>query len=494
MPDTLEDLKDQQQSPDRRSNPRHKVRSLAYVDLDEGNGGIVLNVSESGLSVQAVTPLMDEFLPQIRLQLSESTTPILAAGQIVWTTNSRKTAGIRFLDFPPEAANQIRDWIACEAFPLDSPREDNFPAEGPKAVPDADAIIIANIADDATVAVDVLNPAPDAADEVAEVHDPVPPVAVGPVLVREETHASDPTPSRSNPAAIHAMPLRADSGKDAKIKAEASPEIPPPVARRTEERPNWLLYALIGFLAVCSTAAGWSVGRTGLYGALAKIRTMSSDPDATAPTSSQSQAIKLPGIEIVDLSNRRWIVPFVGATSEAPVTSHPQAVVSPPPQRGTTKSPNRTFTLSSSVRPIAAAKPRGADADAPPAISSQAPVNGGAATPLAAISGVTATPLPVPSDPSLTSSGVVQPALLIHRVEPIYPNNATQFYSTDATIKLHVTIGTDGQVQTVTPVSGPPIFYQAAASAIRQWRYRPALVNGKPSSSDGEISIVFRRP
>jgi protein TonB len=88
----------------------------------------------------------------------------------------------------------------------------------------------------------------------------------------------------------------------------------------------------------------------------------------------------------------------------------------------------------------------------------------------------------------------VQPALLIHRVEPIYPNNATQFYSTDATIKLHVTTGTDGQVQTVTPVSGPPIFYQAAASAIRQWRYRPALVNGKPSSSDGEISIVFRRP
>jgi protein TonB len=493
MPDALEDLKDQQQSIDRRSNPRHKVRSLAYVDLDEGNGGIVLNVSESGLSVQAVTPLMDEFLPQIRLQLSESTTPIMAAGQIVWTTNSRKTAGIRFVDFPPEAAGQIRDWIASEAFPLDSPRDDNFPAEGPRAVPDADTIIIANIADDAAAAVEVLNPEPEAAAEVAEVHDPAPPESVGPVWVREETHASDPAPSRSNQAAIHAGPLRTESGKDTKVKVEAGPEVPPP-ARRQEEHPNWLLYALIGVLAICSTIAGWSVGRTGLYGALAKLRTMSSDPDATAPTASPSQAIKLPGIEIVDLSNRRWIVPFAGAASEAPVTPHPQPVVTLPPQRQTTKSPNRTFALSSSVRPIAAAKPRGADADAPPAISSQTPVNGGAATPLAAISGVTATPLPVPSDPSLTSSGVVQPALLIHRVEPIYPNNATQFYSTDATIKLHVTIGTDGQVQTVTPVSGPPIFYQAAASAIRQWRYRPALVNGKPSSSDGEISIVFRRP
>src|SRR5271167_2889053 len=96
MPDTLEDLKDHREVPERRSHPRHGVRSLAYIELDEGNGGILLNVSESGLAVQAVTPLIDEFLPHMRLQLSQTAAPIAAVGQIMWTANSRKVAGIRF--------------------------------------------------------------------------------------------------------------------------------------------------------------------------------------------------------------------------------------------------------------------------------------------------------------------------------------------------------------------------------------------------------------
>lgn len=83
---------------------------------------------------------------------------------------------------------------------------------------------------------------------------------------------------------------------------------------------------------------------------------------------------------------------------------------------------------------------------------------------------------------------------MVHRVDPIYPNNAIQLYSSDATIKMRVTIGADGLVQSVTPVSGPPLFFPAATNAVRQWRYRPALINGKPSVSDGEISMVFRHP
>ena len=57
---------------ERRVHFRQPIRTLAYVELDEGNGGIILNVSESGLAVQAVTSLMDDHLPRMRFQLSQS--------------------------------------------------------------------------------------------------------------------------------------------------------------------------------------------------------------------------------------------------------------------------------------------------------------------------------------------------------------------------------------------------------------------------------------
>ena len=99
---------------DRRVFGRQPVRSLAYVELGEGNGGIVLNVSEGGLAVQAVMSLMTDELPCMRLQLSHSKKQIEAKGRIVWTSEFRKLAGVEFVDLSPEAASQIREWVSLE--------------------------------------------------------------------------------------------------------------------------------------------------------------------------------------------------------------------------------------------------------------------------------------------------------------------------------------------------------------------------------------------
>src|ERR1700678_1520847 len=42
---------------DRRAHPRQRIRSLAYVHLGEGNGGIILNISEGGIGVHAAEAL-----------------------------------------------------------------------------------------------------------------------------------------------------------------------------------------------------------------------------------------------------------------------------------------------------------------------------------------------------------------------------------------------------------------------------------------------------
>src|SRR5271170_6675859 len=99
---------------DRRLHARQPIRTLAYVELDEGNGGIVLNISEGGLSVQAVTSLMDDLLPGVRFQLSESDGWVEANARITWTDQSRKVAGLEFADLAEDSRTRIRKWIVRE--------------------------------------------------------------------------------------------------------------------------------------------------------------------------------------------------------------------------------------------------------------------------------------------------------------------------------------------------------------------------------------------
>src|ERR1700733_4911496 len=102
------------QPPNRRLFARQQVRSLAYVELDKGNGGIILNVGEGGMAIQAVMSLSGNELPQLRVQLAHSKKQIQAKGRIAWTGELRKLAGVEFVDLTEETRAQIREWVALE--------------------------------------------------------------------------------------------------------------------------------------------------------------------------------------------------------------------------------------------------------------------------------------------------------------------------------------------------------------------------------------------
>ena len=95
---------------ERRIHWRQRVL-LSCVELGEDNGGIILNISQSGLALQAVEELVEDELPTIRFQLSQSHTWVEAKGRIAWRSPSNKTAGIKFVDLPEESRRQIRTWI-----------------------------------------------------------------------------------------------------------------------------------------------------------------------------------------------------------------------------------------------------------------------------------------------------------------------------------------------------------------------------------------------
>src|SRR5580704_9502208 len=108
---------------DRRLHLRQQVRSLAYIELGEGNGGIVLNISEGGLAVQAVMGLLQDHLPNMRFQFSQSKNWLETSGRIAWTSESKKTAGVEFVFLPEEAREQLKEWISLEARSSEIPEE-----------------------------------------------------------------------------------------------------------------------------------------------------------------------------------------------------------------------------------------------------------------------------------------------------------------------------------------------------------------------------------
>lgn len=93
-----------------RSHYRHELRTLAYVTLDDGNGGIIRNLSHEGLSVQAVARLRPEQQVRLRFELRSPRLRVEAHGQVSWSTASGQ-CGIRFADLPARTAYQIDEWI-----------------------------------------------------------------------------------------------------------------------------------------------------------------------------------------------------------------------------------------------------------------------------------------------------------------------------------------------------------------------------------------------
>jgi len=95
---------------ERRHYPRAKLDQLTYISLRSGNGGIVLDVSEGGLSFRAAVPMEAEKLIRFRLAV-QSVDEIEATGELAWNDGTRKSGGLRFLKLPDELHEQIRIWL-----------------------------------------------------------------------------------------------------------------------------------------------------------------------------------------------------------------------------------------------------------------------------------------------------------------------------------------------------------------------------------------------
>jgi protein TonB len=100
---------------DRRACPRTNSPLLTYIDLGDGNGGIALNISEGGFAITAAGTLLENYFPNIRFQLPKIPDWIETSGRVVWTSESKKGAGICFDGITEVDREKIRYWISSKA-------------------------------------------------------------------------------------------------------------------------------------------------------------------------------------------------------------------------------------------------------------------------------------------------------------------------------------------------------------------------------------------
>jgi protein TonB len=106
---------------------------------------------------------------------------------------------------------------------------------------------------------------------------------------------------------------------------------------------------------------------------------------------------------------------------------------------------------------------------------------------------ISSTPVAVPkvaTPQRVRVSQGVSNGLLIKRVQPNYPPLARQA-RIQGQVVLHAEISKDGTIQNLQLISGHAMLAPAAIEAVKQWRYKPYLLNGEPVAVETEVIVNF---
>lgn len=84
----------------------------------------------------------------------------------------------------------------------------------------------------------------------------------------------------------------------------------------------------------------------------------------------------------------------------------------------------------------------------------------------------------------------VMASRIVSQVQPKYPDKAKK-KRIQGTVVLNVKIGKDGTVEDLKVASGPKELRQSALVAVRQWTYKPYLLDGNAVEVDTTISVIY---
>ena len=541
---------------ERRVRSRQNVaEALAYVDFGQDNGGIVLDVSEGGIAVQTALPLRGESFPLIRFQMRGGGSYVEVSGRLAWINESRKVAGIAFTDVSEDARSRINDWINLESSPdaARGPRRKSGSVVEFR-LPTLDSITqsSSNFSEepDPQFGSPVEDPEPDTAyghpsedfGSIPTFHIPSPDVlaswrkrsqmtaahlrrlgarfsgkkslatriaivsaiafalglAIGHVgSGKSSGSVQESTTPRNEQASSQPSPIdnvTASDISDSAINSTLSGEdnnLPNPAVSASAQASGISLPPISksGDVAPRNSSTGISSGSPpGVRTSMPPVESARLKPHRDM---SRRQVIRSPShpSKILSAKNTKLLAPPENPTrtSEFPTRpSKPSSVPASEPLRE--KPPSSAPQLPSPVLHAEAHPP----ASAPP-VSNVVP----AEKPKSPESAEATPHESVPKHPKelnpepFRTADHLDACQLIHSAEPVYPREAEKRH-VEGTVTLRIVVGTDGNVQSVKPVSGPPQLVSAAEDAAREFRYIPAFLNGKPIEAIQTVNILFR--
>ena len=100
---------------------------------------------------------------------------------------------------------------------------------------------------------------------------------------------------------------------------------------------------------------------------------------------------------------------------------------------------------------------------------------------------------PTPVLQTMNVSQGVSRGLLVKTVQPAYPAIALRM-RTEGPVELMATITKNGDISAVKILSGDAGLAHAAADAVKQWKYKPYLLNGEPVEIQTQVTVIFKLP
>lgn len=197
--------------------------------------------------------------------------------------------------------------------------------------------------------------------------------------------------------------------------------------------------------------------------------TSAEKPSATLPTGSQ--------LKVAEPNKIQNIIDETAGDTHAKTADDEQSESTPEPAPLMVKGGKMTQA------------PKSADAPAPSMI--------GMATPDTTAPPANLVPSASPSlRPTLSTLHVsqgVSTGLLIKKVAPSYPSNALRMH-VEGDVDLVATISKEGNISSIKVNSGDPQLTKAAVDAVKQWKYKPYLLNGEPVEIQTQVTIKFKLP
>ncbi|HEY6764412.1 MAG TPA: TonB family protein [Candidatus Sulfotelmatobacter sp.] len=281
------------------------------------------------------------------------------------------------------------------------------------------------------------------------------------------------------------------------IKSESQPDLQTEPKGNEEGSKKFLVIAVIIVLLAVALYFGWT-----LFAGKTRV---ASDVDAPTsvetakwqPPASQTQTTNS-ALPVASSSSGAVTQPAKHESQPFRQTDPRQTDVPQKDKEDSSESAQQSVTpktAGDAARPLVVVKTKGASSQRLTSADTTAPnvivTSGSSAGPLPNLVTTSATTAPVLQTLSV-SQGVSQ-GLLIKKVSPNYPMGAMRL-RLEGSVQLLATVGKSGNITAVKTVSGEPLLAQAAKDAVKQWKYKPYLLNGEPVEIQTQVTINFKLP